>query len=126
MKKERTGCRRIHPGAAAVALIFGLVMNLACKSNRFPEGLSAKFQTNKTEYGRGEAIRLQLSLGNDNEDPMTLTFASSQIYDFWAQDPAGNEVWRWSASRVFAAVITHVDIMPGATIEYVATWGPVE
>ncbi len=122
MKKRRMGCRWITPGAAALALVFGLLMNFACKSNDLQEGLSAKFSTSKPEYGQGEAIRLQLRLGNDNEEPMTLTFASSQIYDFWVHDPAGNEVWRWSASRMFAAVITHVDIMPGGAIDYAENW----
>lgn len=122
MKKERRGRMRIHSGLAVVALLFGLAMHLACKSDDLPEGLSANFSTNKAEYGQGEAIRLQLRLRNDNEDPLTLTFASSQKYDFWVLDPAGNEVWRWSASRVFLAVITHVDIMPGAKIEYAETW----
>ena len=122
MKKERRGRMRIHSGLAMVALIFGLTMIFACRSNDLQDGLSAEFSANKAEYNQGEAIQLQLSLGNDNEDPMTLTFASTQKYDFWVLDANGDEVWRWSASRVFAAVITHVDILPGATIEYSETW----
>jgi hypothetical protein len=122
MTKKGMNCQRIHPGAAAVIMIVGLALSPACRSKSFQEGLSAEFSTNKAEYGQGEAIRLQLSLGNGNVDPMTLTFASSQIYDFWVQGPGGKEVWRWSASRVFLTVITHVDIMPKATIEYSETW----
>jgi hypothetical protein len=123
MKKEGMGRWRIHPRVAVVALIFGLAMNLACRSNDLQEGLSAKFSTNKAEYGQGEAIQLQLLLRNDSEDPLTLTFASSQKYDFWVLDSGGNEVWRWSASRVFLAVITEVGTMPGATIAYAESWG---
>ncbi len=121
----RRGRLQIHPRVAVVALIFVLAMNFACRSNDLQDGFYARFLTDKAEYKQGEAIQLQLLLRNENKDPMTLTFASSQKYDFWVQDPGGNEVWRWSASRVFLAVITHVDIMPGATIEFAETWDPL-
>lgn len=122
MKKRGTDCRRSHPRAAEVALILGLMLNFACKADNLQGELAAELSADKAEYQRGEAIRLQLLLRNDSEDPLTLTFASSQKYDFWVLDAAGDEVWRWSYSRLFLAVITHVDIMPGATIEFAETW----
>ena len=105
-----------------IVLLAGLAINPACKSNDLLGEVSAKFSTDKAEYGQGETILLQLRLGNNGEDAITLTFASSQIYDFWVRDSGGSEVWRWSASRVFAAVITHVAIMPGAMVEYSDSW----
>ncbi len=122
MKRERKGRKRVQSGCALAALILALTMSFSCKSNDLPQGLSAKFSTNKAEYGQGEAIHLQLLLRNESGDPMTLTFASSQKYDFWVRNANGGEVWRWSDSRVFLAVITHVDILPGATIQLAETW----
>ena len=122
MKKGEKRRPRSQAGVAMIILLAGLAMNFACNSHDLPDGLFAKFTTNKAEYGRGESILLRLCLGNEDEEPITLTFASSQIYDFWVQDSGGKEVWRWSASRVFLAVITHVAIMPGATVEYADSW----
>lgn len=121
MKNGRMGWRRVLPLAAFV-LAAGLAMNVACKSESLLQGCSATLSADKAEYAKGEPVRLQLTLVNDEDDLVTLTFSSSQIYDFWAQDAAGSEVWRWSDSRVFAAVITHVDLMPGASAVYAEIW----
>ena len=122
MKQGEKKRPRIHAGVAMIVLLAGLAINPGCKSIDLQGEVSAKFSTDKAEYGQGETILLQLRLGNEDDDPVTLTFASSQIYDFWVRDSGGSEVWRWSASRVFAAVITNVAIMPGATVEYTDSW----
>lgn len=112
--------------AAAFVLAAGLALNVACKSESLLQGCSATLSADKAEYAKGEPVRLRLTLANDEEDLITLTFSSSQIYDFWVLDAAGSEVWRWSASRVFATVITHVDLMPGAVAAYSEIWDQLD
>ncbi len=122
MINRRTSWRRILPLAAAFALAVGLTAHVACKSESLLKGCSAVLAVDKAAYAKGEPVRLQLTLVNDEEDLVTLTFASSQIYDFWILDAGGSEVWRWSSSRVFATVITHIDLLPGAAAAYSEIW----
>ncbi len=122
MKYGRRGWRRYFSLASAIALAVGLAAHAACKSESLLQGCSATLSTDKAEYSKGEPIRLQLTLAHDEENLVTLTFGSSQIYDFWILDAAGSEVWRWSDSRVFAAVVTYIDLMPGASAVYTEMW----
>lgn len=122
MKNGTTNWRRFFRLATAFALAVGLAASAACKSESLLAGCSAVLSADKAAYAKGEPIRLQLALVNDEEDLVTLTFASSQIYDFWVLDAAGSEVWRWSNSRVFAAVVTYIDLMPGASAVYTEIW----
>jgi hypothetical protein len=51
--------------------------------------------------GRVSAV-LRLSVA----DPVKLVFPSSQEFDIAIRDQAGRQVWLWSASRTFLAVVT--------------------
>ena len=49
---------------------------------------------------------------NQTGTPIRLEFTSAQRFDVTIGDAHGNEVWRWSAGRMFAAVMGHETLGP--------------
>ena len=70
----------------------------------------------------GAPLQMTLTLLNRGGQPARLLFASSQRYDFLARDDAGNEVWRWSADKLFAQVLGEETLAPGGTLTFEETW----
>jgi hypothetical protein len=77
--------------------------------------------TDRESYRPGEPVQLRLEALNDTDEPVTLAFSSSQKYDFevlWEDQL----LWRWSADRVFAQMLTEETLTPGERRRYEATW----
>jgi hypothetical protein len=72
---------------------------------------------------RGE-IRLALRITNTSGTPLEITFPTSQRYDFVVTREDGVELWRWSADRAFAQVVTEARLEPGETWSMEATLAP--
>lgn len=72
-----------------------------------------------------EAVRFTLQLTNASGSAAVVTFPTAQRYDFVVETPAGAEVWRWSADRVFAQVVESDTLAAGATELYEAAWAVV-
>ncbi|MCP5113852.1 MAG: hypothetical protein GY953_23720 [bacterium] len=71
----------------------------------FSVGLSV----NQVRFASGDEpglLRARFNLRNVRLDPVTLTFPSSQRFDFIIRDSDGVEVYRWSDGRAFPQVIT--------------------
>ncbi len=49
---------------------------------------------------------------NQTGTPIRLEFTSAQRFDVTIGDAHGNEVWRWSAGRMFAVVMRHETLGP--------------
>jgi hypothetical protein len=71
----------------------------------------------------GSDLQLTLRVTNASEQPVALTFPSAQTHDFVVRQ-RGAELWRWSADRMFAAVITSRLLAPGETAEFIERWAP--
>jgi hypothetical protein len=55
--------------------------------------------------------------------PVELTFRSGQRADVAVTDTeSGEEVWRWSAGRMFTQVISTVELASGETLDRTVTW----
>ena len=80
------------------------------------------FSQESSSFIQGEAIEFFLTATNTTNKPITLTFGSAQQYDFYITSTLGTEVWRWSADKVFAAVITQLIIPAQSTVEATETW----
>ncbi len=91
----------------------GIVTNLTLDDNRF-------------QFTQGERISMTLSLTNCGDKPVRLSYPDSQRYDFIVQEAVGEdvkeEVWRWSADKLFAQVLGEDTIRPGETVSYIEIW----
>jgi len=73
-------------------------------------------------FGAGEAVDLVLEVHNAGETPLALAFATARHYDFAVVDAEGLEVWRWSRGRLFAQALTEIEMAPGETRRFAASW----
>ncbi|MEX0873599.1 MAG: BsuPI-related putative proteinase inhibitor [Actinomycetota bacterium] len=112
---------------AALVALFALAA--ACSSSevtgnrRVVGGVSMSFSVAPARVEVGTAIRFTLRLTNATGKGEKLTFPTGQHYDFWVQE-GGEEVWRWSADRVFTQEITNDEIEPQGTLVLTETWAP--
>ncbi|MBN3033194.1 MAG: hypothetical protein JW873_03785 [Candidatus Saganbacteria bacterium] len=84
--------------------------------------LTLKLLTDKSVYRAGEPVKMTLSVKNRSGRPVAGRLSSAQKYDFIITDKAGKVVWRWSAGKVFALMITPFKLGPGGTASYEAGW----
>ncbi len=76
---------------------------LASESDR--PGFRVSLVTDKPVYALGEPVHVAFEVANPGTTPVTLQFTSAQRFDMAIADEAGRDVWRWSAGRMFAAVL---------------------
>ncbi len=76
---------------------------LASESDRPRFGVS--LVTDKPVYAGGEPVHMSFEVSNLGATVVTLQFMSAQRFDMAIEDEAGRDVWRWSAGRMFAAVL---------------------
>ncbi len=77
--------------------------------------------TDRESYRPGQPVQLRLDLFNDTPQPVRLRFNSSKKYDLevlWEDQL----IWRWSADRLFAQMVTEETLSPGQQVTYEATW----
>jgi len=74
------------------------------------------------EFQSREPITLAVTIRNRSEAERTLTLPSSQTYDWIILSGKNKEVWRWSAGRMFAQVITELTFAPGESRSFTTTW----
>jgi hypothetical protein len=73
----------------------------------------------------GAGVTLTFTVRNPADTAITLTFPSSQRYDFVVTDStSGRDVWRWSASRSFVQSVQSASIPAGGSLTYTETWAP--
>jgi hypothetical protein len=116
--------RRAWP-LAGVLLLAGCVTEVT----RDPGGprveerpaVSLTLRSDRAEYASGQPVELALELVNRGRGPLFLTVPTSQLYEFTiARD--GQEIWRWSAGKLFLAQVTDVLLGPGQTGLYKVVW----
>jgi len=70
----------------------------------------------------GDTVSFDLTVANAGDTSVTLSFATSQRYDFVVLDASGAEAWRWSADRMFAQALSEEAVSAGGVLEYHETW----
>lgn len=63
-----------------------------------------------TPLGRPESLTVRLTLRHSFGLPLELTFPSGQSFDFVLRNEKGDEVYRWSATRLFPAVVQNLRV----------------
>ncbi|EJN61621.1 BsuPI-related putative proteinase inhibitor [Halogranum rubrum] len=75
------------------------------------------------DAGEG-AVQFTLTVENDGDDPLELSFPDGQRAEFLAQAD-GETVWRWSDDQMFMQMLGSETIEPGGTATYEGIWeGP--
>lgn len=69
-----------------------------------------------------DEVSFRLSVTNGDDAPVELTFRDAGQADFVVSTPDGEEVWRWSDSRMFAQVLGTARLEPGETATFEGTW----
>ena len=72
----------------------------------------ASLSTDRAIYRSGEPIRITFEVFNYTPTPVRFDFTSGQRYDLIIEDRQGNEVWRWSAGRMFTMVLGQETLEP--------------
>ena len=75
-------------------------------------GFGAAVGTDRPVYRVGVPIRITFEVFNHNPTPVRFDFASAQRFDLVIEDARGQEVWRWSAGRLFAMVMGQETLGP--------------
>lgn len=85
------------------------------------ENVELVLSTDKATYESGELVTIMLTVTNRGNSPLKLTFSSAQKYDF-VVTMRGEEIWRWSHDRMFAAVLTEITLAPSESVVYQEKW----
>lgn len=71
----------------------------------------------------GDSVSFLLQVTNTSSSPVELQYGSGQSFDFVVTRD-GQEVWRWSADRMFTQALRTEVLAPGETVSHRATWSP--
>ncbi len=112
----------------ALYLVIAAILNAVAANWSLAEepaelGLQLSLSTNGTAYQSGEPIHIRFTIAIQTGTPIRLEFTSAQRFDVTIGDTHGNKVWRWSAGRMFAAVMGHEILRPeGPRLTYEAVF----
>ena len=68
-----------------------------------------------------DTVRFVFVVENTGDDPAQLTFRDGGHADCAVYD-GDEEVWRWSAGRMFTQAIEHQTVEPGETLQFGFEW----
>lgn len=63
-------------------------------------------------------LKLRLTISNNSDKAVTINHSSQQLFDFAIYDNKGETLYFWSASRMFAAVVTTTKIESGKELVF--------
>jgi len=66
-----------------------------------------------SRFVQGEQIQIELTISNPGPADARLSFPTSQQFDFRLLDTAGDLIWQWSATMLFAQAFTSLEILAG-------------
>jgi hypothetical protein len=118
--------------AVVLAVVAVAIACTACASSSDVAGerrnvgnVTVTFTAVPARAKRGQSVRLTIRLLNNSGQPTTLTFGSSQRYDFWITS-GSREVWRWSAGRMFTQDIGHQELAGQTGASFAESWPATE
>ena len=76
---------------------------------------------------RPNAVAFTLTVRNDGDEPVDLTFSDGQTADVVVREADGEDgpetvVWRWSEGRMFTQAIRTMSLAPGESLAEEFTW----
>ena len=73
-------------------------------------------------FDAGKPVGLVLEARNAGQAPLRLEFPTARTHDFRIVDAGGKELWRWSHGRLFAQMLTQIELAPGELRRFAAAW----
>jgi hypothetical protein len=73
-------------------------------------------------FATGAPVGFVLEVRNAARAPQRLEFPTARTHDFAVTDAHGREVWRWSRGRLFAQVLSEIELAPGESRRFAAAW----
>lgn len=70
----------------------------------------------------GDAMKFELSLTNEGDEPMLLQFPSGQQFEIIVKDENNKVVYRYSEGKMFTMAIVMKEIEPKETLVWVDEW----
>ena len=67
------------------------------------------------------AVEFEFTVNNTGDGPVELQFRSGKVADVAVLDD-GEEVWRWSAGRMFTQALQSRTLAPGESVSHQFTW----
>ena len=104
-------CRCPHTTVVAVGRLIGLIMGFDTVQ------VTAQALPNDTN----DSLEMKLVISNNTASPIRINHTSGQKYDFVLFDAENNEVYIWSADRMFIDALTKTVIEPAQTIVFSET-----
>ncbi len=103
-------------------IVFCLVFSFA-GIVRANDNIEVKVVTDKTYYLIGEPVKITYTLNNNSDAPLRFTFNTTQMYDFSIVNYGlGTLAYRWSKDKIFAQVITYLEIPAYGSKSFTAEW----
>lgn len=91
-------------------LVLGILQaEVPVQTDKKPSPILFSVSTDRNEYVLGQNVRLILTIANQIDINHTLSFRTSQQYDFIIKHE-DQEVWQWSHGRFFAQALTQLHI----------------
>ena len=78
--------------------------------------------TDKRVYKVGETVKVDFSIQNNANAPVTFDFNSGQTYDVFVLDAAAQPVWNWAANKRFAMAIRQVTLKANEKQNFSVEW----
>ena len=96
-----------------VAGLFVAMFAGALAAQESPSGFGASLATDQPVYRPAQPILITFEVFNHTPAPVRFNFTSGQRFDVVIEDDGGNEMWRWSAGRMFAMALGRETLGPG-------------
>ena len=117
---------RNHVLAILKALIITLIIGIAAlgyanAQSAVCEGVIQGAKSGETSYKLGETVKLTYAVRNPCSEPVKYTFSSSMQFDLWIKR-GDTEIYRMSKGRMYAMVITTLELQPGETKTFDIEW----
>ena len=85
-----------------------------------PVQLSATLD--KTQLKAGQPLAVKITATNTTKESQTLRFGSGQSFDVLITDDEGQPIWSWGANKRFTMALRSVELKPGESKTFDATW----
>lgn len=78
----------------------------------------------KEEHKVSEHVKIKFILKNIGDKKITLTFPTSQLFDFLITDVHKKYIYLWSSDKIFLPVIKNIELKREELIQRVLEWIP--
>lgn len=108
--------------ASVVAFARGTSGHKSTIASTTTERRSTTALTSKLTVNAGSVVEFTLDVRNNTGKMVELRFPNGMTHDFYVQDENGNEVWRWSKSRMFTQGVQNKLVKSKETATFSEGW----